>query len=298
MISTHFIAWYFERSRTFSRFCIILKARLVNMDYLHQIKLSFTFYRRTFRFIDTNNLWRLLILPAIVNLIIAFLIIVFAIKTSGFIVDYILANFQLTSSDHSLHSLVEGFLMVVIRAFVFFLYLKVYRYLTLILLAPLLYIISSKVQLIDSGMPNTLCTSKFFMDCSRGIKIALRNFFIEITLSTLIIAISLLIAWIIPLAPLVILFLESYFMGYSMADYRNEYYNMNSRESRKLINSYFGLVIGNGLFFNIFLLIPVLGVLAAPAFALISSGLSINYLEKRKSILCNSNQSTLLMAES
>lgn len=268
------------------------------MDFLHQIKLSFSFYWRAFRFIETNNLWRLLIIPALINLLITFLIIVLAIKSSGILVAYVLDNFQITSSDRTMHSFIEGLLLVIIRAFVFFLYLKVYRYLVLILLAPLFSIISSKVQLIDSGEAKTLCTSKYLLICSRGIRIAVRNFFIEIILSTVIILISLVLAWIIPLAPLAILFLESYFMGYSMADYRNEYYGIKSKESRKLINKNFGLVLGNGMFFNLVLLIPVIGVLFAPTFALISSGLSINYLEKRKRILCNSDQSTLMMAES
>jgi len=268
------------------------------MDFLHQIKLSFTFYLRSFRFIDTNDLWKLLITPAIVSLILAFLIIVFAIKTSGIIVETFLANFQSTSQDRTFQSFIEGFLLVVVRAFVYFLYLKVYRYLVLVLLAPSFSIISSKIQLINTGLANTSCTSKYLINCSRGIKIALRNFLIEIILSTLIILISIVIAWLIPLAPIAILLLESYFVGYSMADYRNEYHNISSRNSRKLINHYFGLVIGNGFLFNLFLLIPVLGALAAPTFALISSGLSINYLEKRKRILCNSDQSTLIMAES
>lgn len=268
------------------------------MDFLHQIKLSFSFYWRAFRFIETNNIWRLLVLPAVINLIIAFLITVFAIKTSGVIVEFVLGNLKITNADQEVHSFIEGFLLVVIRAFVFYLYLKVYRYLALILLAPLFSIISAKVQLIDSGIARTPCASNYFLGCSRGIKIAIRNFFIEIFLSTIIIIICLLISWIIPLAPILILVLESYFMGYSMADYRNEYYSINSKQSRKIITEYFGLVFGNGLLFNLFLLIPVIGVLFAPAFALIASGLSINYLEKRKRILCNSDQSTLMMAES
>lgn len=52
------------------------------MDFLHQIKLSFIFYWRSFRFIDSNDLWKLLIIPSIISLIIAFVVIVFAIKTS------------------------------------------------------------------------------------------------------------------------------------------------------------------------------------------------------------------------
>lgn len=268
------------------------------MDFLHQIKLSFLFYWKAFRFIDTHNLWKLLIAPAIINLIIAFLIIIFAIKTSGLIVENILDNFQLKSPDREMHAFIQGVFMVIIRAIVFFLYLKVYRYLVLILLAPIFAFISSKVQLIDSGLSKDSCTSKYLLDCTRGIKIALRNLLLELTLSTLIILVSFLIAWIIPLAPIAILLLESYFMGYAMADYRNEYFNISSRDSRKIINSYSGLVIGNGLFFNIFLLIPLIGVLFAPVLALIASGLSINHIEKRKNILCNSSQSTLMMVKS
>lgn len=268
------------------------------MDFLYQIKISFQSYWRTFRFIDSNNLWRFLIIPAIVNLILSFLIIIFAIKTSRIVVEYVLLNFQITTSDMEIHSFIEGLLMVIIRACVFFLYLKVYRYMALVALAPMFAILSSKVQTIDSGHPKASCTSKYLLDCSRGIRIALRNFLIEIVLSTLIITISLVIAWIIPIAPIVILLLESYFMGYSMADYRNEYFGIKSKESRKLINKYFGLTIGNGMLFNFLLLIPLLGVLFAPTFALVSSGLSINYLEKRKSVLWNSDQSTLMMAKS
>ena len=268
------------------------------MDFLHQIKLSFSFYWRAFRFIDTHHIWKLLVIPAILNLFITVLIVVFAIKSSGLIVAYVLENFQITNPDRVMHSFIEGMLMIIIRAFVFFMYLKVYRYLVLILMAPSFTIISSKVQFIDSGEAKTSCISKYLLMCSRGIKIAIRNFIIEIFLSTIVILISLVLAWIIPLAPLVILLLESYFMGYAMADHRNEYYGINSRDSRKLINKNLGLILGNGLFFNLFLLIPVLGMLMAPTFALIASGLSINYLEKRKRILCSSDQSTPMMAES
>ncbi len=268
------------------------------MDFLYQIKLSFLFYWRAFRFIDGHNLWKLLIIPALITLIITIIIIVFAIKTSGIIVDHILTNFQLTSPDRSVHKFIEGTLMVVVRTGVFFLYLKAYRYLILVLLAPIFAIISSKTQIIDSGQHGPSDTKKYLWDCCRGVALAVRNFIIEIIASTLIIAISLIVSWIIPLAPLFILLLESYFMGFCMADYRNEHYNLGIKESRKLNHHYFGLVLGNGFFFNLFLLIPILGVLFAPTMALVASGLSINHLEKRKSILCDSDQSTPLMAKS
>ncbi len=268
------------------------------MDFLHQIKTSLIFYWRTYRFIETHALWRILILPAIINLFISIVIIVVAIRTSGYIVHLFMDNIQFNNHDKSFLKFVEGVLMVMVRAMVFFLYLKIYRYLIIILLAPIFASISAKVQVIATGHSRKSCTRMYLADCSRGIQIGIRNFLIEIVLSTTIIVVSFVISWIIPLAPLFILVIESYFVGYSFTDYRNEHFGMSKRESRKLMNTYPGLIIGNGLFFNIFLLIPIVGVLLAPAFALIASGLALDHVEKRKQLLCSSDQSTLMMADS
>jgi len=268
------------------------------MDFLHQIKTSIRFYGRAFRFLDNHNLWHLLILPAIINIIISVVIVIVAIRTSGYIVDLFFENLTPASKDQEVLSLVHGLMMVIIRATVFFLYLKIYRYIILISMAPIFASISSKVQIISTGHKRKSCTRMYLMDCTRGMQIAFRNFLIEAILSSFIILIAFVIAWIIPLAPLMILVLESWYVGYSFADYRNEHFEMSKKESRKLIWEYPGLVLGNGLCFNILLLIPIIGVLTAPVFGLIASGLSINHLEKRKEILCNSNQSTLIMADS
>ncbi len=268
------------------------------MDFLHQIKTSVLFYWRTFRFIESHNLWKILVLPAIINIIISAVIVVVAIKTSGYIVDLFFENMKPASHDQEILSLVHGVMMVIVRATIFFLYLKIYRYIILISMAPLFASISNKVQVIATGHKRKSCTRMYLMDCTRGMQIALRNFLIEALLSTIIIVVSFIIAWIIPLAPILILILESWYVGYSFADYRNEHFDMSKKESRKLMWTYPGLVLGNGLFFNILLLIPIIGVLFAPVFALIASGLSINHLEKRKEILCNSDQSTLIMADS
>jgi CysZ protein len=268
------------------------------MDFLHQIKTSLVFYWKAFRFLDNHNLWRILVIPAIVNLIISVVIVIIAIKTSGFVVDLFFESIHPENQDEEIFAIVYGLMMVITRGIIFFLYLKVYRYLILISLAPVFASISTKIQTIDSGLKRQNCTRRYLLDCTRGMQIALRNFVIEILLSTVIIVVAFIIAWILPLVPLVILTIESWFVGYAFADYRNEYFGLNKRESRKLIRSYAGLVLGNGAFFNLFLLIPIVGVLFAPVFALVSSGLSINHLEKRKEILCNSKQSTPTMVKS
>jgi CysZ protein len=261
------------------------------MDFFQQIKTSIFSYWRTFRFIDEHNLWRLLILPAILNLIIAIVIIVMAIKLSRNIVEGMMSNFRFAEDDQELHSLYRGFLMVVIRAGVFFFFLKVFRYLTLVLMSPIFVMITSRVQTIACGHAGRPDALTYLKSCLRGTGIATKNFIIEIILSTLILSVSFIAAWIAPIAPLAILGIESYFMGYTLADYRNNHHHLSARESHHVINQYPGLIIGNGLCFNLFLLIPLIGILFAPVFALTSSGLAINLVEKRKSILCNSDQS-------
>jgi CysZ protein len=268
------------------------------MNFLHQVNTSWLFYYRAYRFLENNNLWRVLIVPAIVNLLISAMVVIVAIKTSGVIVGFFFANVRLASQDSDLLSFIHGVMLVVVRGMVFFLYLKIYRYLILLFMAPVFARISYKVQSIVSGNANKAQASAYLHNCMRGIRIALINLFIEVVLSSIIILISFIISWLIPLAPLLILIIESWFMGYAFADYRNAQCGMDVQDSRRQIRSYTGLVVGNGLIFNIFILIPIVGVLLAPMFALIASGLSINHLEKRKEVLCGSDQSTLMMADS
>lgn len=267
------------------------------MDFLHQIKISILFYWKAVQFIDRNSMWKYLILPAAINMIIALLTIIFAIRTSHYTVDLFLTNIQLSGTDTGINTFIEGLIMVIVRGLVFFLYLKVYRYLTLIFLSPLLEIISSKIQTIDTGLAGNPNTRKYLLGCTRNIRVSLVSFFIEIVISTFIIVVSLLVAWIIPLAPLLILLLESYFMGYILMDYRNDHHGISLRKSKKLSFKYLGLILGNGLGFNLLILLPLIGVLSAPVLGVGAAGLSINYLEKRKQILCDSNQSTLTMAQ-
>jgi CysZ protein len=159
--------------------------------------------------------------------------------------------------------------------------------------------VSGKIQTILQVKRKTQVSSgQYLVDCSRGMGIAFKHFFIDVLITLALVLIALLITWILPFLPFLILVVESYFFGYSMLDYRNEFIGLSPQESKQLINNYPGLVIGNGLFFNFFLLIPFIGVLFAPMLALIAAGKSINFMEKRKSLLCASDQSTLIMAKS
>ncbi len=267
------------------------------MHFFKEIQLSARFYWKALRFIEKHNLWRLLILPAVFNLIIAILIGIFAWNFSEVIVLWIMDHFNFEKGDSNLVNFIEKLLLIGMRIAVFFLYLKVYRYAVLILFAPFLAYISNRINSIVAPGGKPLCTRTLLADCTRGMWLAVKNFFIELIITTGILLFSLLIGWLLPLAPLAILAVESYFFGYAMIDYRNEYYDIPPDVSHEIITAHSGLAIGNGLIFNISLLIPVIGLLFAPVIALISAGLSVNYLEKKKKLWL-SNPSTLLMARS
>jgi len=267
------------------------------MQFLREIQLSIKFYWRSLRFIDQNNLWHILIIPALLHLMLAICIAFLAWSTSDMFLDWFRSNFIIGESKTGIHALMEGVISLAIRGSVIFLYLKIFRYGVLILFAPMMTYLSGRIQTIDHSLQKPHGFKMYVTDCTRAIRIAMSNFLQEIVLTFFILVFSILITWLFPVAPLFILLVESYFFGYSMADLRNEFFNMSIDDSKSLISEHRGLVIGNGLFFNFLLLIPLIGVLFAPTFSLIASGLSFNYVEKRKNILCASDPSTLIMAK-
>jgi CysZ protein len=252
------------------------------MDFLYQIKTSVLFYYRSYRFVDNHNLWKIFILPAVINLIISIAIVIVAIRTSGYVAQLVFENMKPPSEDKEVLSLIHGVLMVIVRATIFFLYLKIYRYLILLTMAPLFASISTedtdnchrpKAEDMHKNLPGGL---------QQGIQIALRNFLIEATLSTTIIVVSFIIAWLIPLAPVLILMLEAGMWDIRSLIIENEHFALSKKESRKQMWTYPGLVLGNGLMFNILILIPIIGLLFAPVFALVSSGFPSTILKKEE----------------
>jgi CysZ protein len=64
-------------------------------------------------------------------------------------------------------------------------------------------------------------------------------------------------------------------MGFSMLDYTNERKGLSSAESIHFINRHKGLAIGNGMVFYCMHLIPVVGWILAPGYAVIAATLSM-----------------------
>jgi len=104
---------------------------------------------------------------------------------------------------------------------------------------------------------------------------ALRNTFWQLIYIIAIIFVSLIpvIGWITPILAVII---ECYYYGFSMLDYTCERNGMNKQKSIDYISTHKGLAIGNGIVFYLMHLLPVIGWVLAPAYAVVAATISLH----------------------
>jgi CysZ protein len=158
------------------------------------------------------------------------------------------------------------------------LYFSLFKYIWLIVGSPVFSYLSEKTASVIEGKNYTFSLMKFFADLWRGILMALRNAFWQIIYIITIIFVSLfpVIGWITPLLAIIV---ECYYYGFSMLDYTCERKGMSQSKSIDFISTHKGLAIGNGIVFYLMHLIPVIGWIFAPAYAVIAATISMHEAE-------------------
>ncbi len=246
------------------------------MKFFEQLFFSFRFYGKTFRFIDEHNLYRHLIIPALISLGVAVFVAWVGWKTSGNVIFYLLSALSFRERTGFWGDLAEAIFRFIIRILTLLFYLKIFRYLLLIVLSPFFTRISAKVQAIELGEDNELSFKALAGNILRSTEIAILNFFRDVMFTGLILIIVIIVTWLVPLIPFAIFFVESYFLGYAMIDYRNQFLHKSVKDSRRVIHENIGLAVGNGICFNLILLVPLFGIMFGPVLALIAAGISID----------------------
>ncbi len=153
-------------------------------------------------------------------------------------------------------------------------YFSLFKYIWLILGSPIFAYLSEKTEAIISGRSYDFNARQFFKDVVRGIALSIRN---SLWQTVYLIAIALLS--VVPLAgwitPLIAIVVECFYYGFSMLDYSCERRKMTASESIYFIGRHKGLAVGNGIVFYIMHLLPVVGWVMAPAYAVIAATLSM-----------------------
>ena len=155
------------------------------------------------------------------------------------------------------------------------LYFSLFKYLFLIIGSPIFAYLSEKTEAIMEGKEYPFSFIQLLQDIIRGIRISLRN-----ALWQTVYMVAILIVAFIPIiglaTPLITILIECYYYGFSMLDYSMERNKKTTSESIFFISHHKGLAIGNGIVFYLMHLLPIVGWLLAPAYAVIAATISLH----------------------
>ena len=163
---------------------------------------------------------------------------------------------------------------IMLRLILFFFYFSLFKFLFLIVGSPVFAYLSEKTSSLIEGKDFPFSLTQLGKDIWRGIRLALRNALWQTVyvFSILLLSLIPLVGWI---TPLIGLFIECYYYGFSMLDYSLERNKLSPAASIDFIGRHKGLAIGNGLMFYLMHALPLVGWVLAPAYAVIAATLSL-----------------------
>ncbi|MBA4166743.1 MAG: EI24 domain-containing protein [Chitinophagaceae bacterium] len=252
---------------------------------LKEIIIAIQSYFSAHRFISSHKLWKWIIVPGILYMIVFIAGIYIFWQSSDKAVTYITHRIGI---DRWLHSQASGvlsfiFLMgeIMVRLVLIFFYFSLFKYIFLIVGSPLFAYLSEKTEAIMEGKDIAFSFRQLLKDIYRGVKLALRNTLWQtvFTVSILILSLFPVIGWI---SPVIMLFVECYYYGFSMLDYSCERRKMSASASIEFIAKHKGLAVGNGIVFFLMHIVPFIGWVLAPAYAVVAATISL-YHQKSES---------------
>ena len=204
--------------------------------------------------------------------------IYFFLKSSNFVVSYVSGTLGIDRWVHRQGSDLLSFLFlmgeIMVRLILIFFYFSLFKYVFLIIGSPVFAYLSERTEAIIEGKEFPFSFSQLLKDMARGIKLALRNTLWQAvyTISILILSFFPVVGWV---TPVIMLFIDCYYYGFSMLDFSSERHKLSASESIEYITWHKGLAIGNGMMFYLMHLIPFVGWLLAPAYAVVAATLSM-----------------------
>ena len=251
---------------------------------LKEIVIAIQSYFDAHQFIRKHNLWKWILIPEIIYTILFMAGMYFFWNSSDSAVTWLSKSIGLeTWLQHQTNAFLNFlFLMagIMLRLILVFFYFSLFKYLFLIIGSPVFAYLSEKTSSIIEEREFPFSFSQLLKDAARGIRLALRN-----TARQTLYAVSLILLSLVPLAgwitPLIALFVECYYYGFSMMDYSCERNNFSSTESINFISRHKGLAIGNGLMFYLMHGVVIIGWVLAPAYAVVAATLSLHRIKNQ-----------------
>jgi CysZ protein len=255
---------------------------------LKEIIIAIQSYALAHRFIVRHRLWKWILIPGLIYTILFVIGIYLFWISSNSAIEFVLLK---TGAKSWLDRMQDSWLnwlfiigMVIFRLVLLLFYFSLFKYIFLIIGSPVFAYLSEKTESIIEEKEFPFSFGQLVKDIGRAVRIALRNMLWQTVYVVTILILSFipLFGWI---APLVSLFVECYYLGFSMLDYSSERNKMSASQSIEFISRHKGLAIGNGMVFYMMHLIPVIGWIFAPSYAVIAATLSLFHAKKSHVIL-------------
>lgn len=230
------------------------------------------------RFIKKHKLWKWILIPGIIYSILFVFGMYYFVQTSGQFIEWLSLKTGLKTWLDTVNNSFLGFLFTMGSLLLWFIlllfYFSLFKYLFLIIGAPVFAFLSEKTEAIIEGKDIPFNFTQLLKDILRGIKLSARNSLWQTvyTLSILLLSFIPILGWLTP--PLAIL-IECYYYGFSMLDYSMERHKKSPAESIYYVASHKGLAIGNGMVFYLLHFLPIIGWVLAPAYAVVAATLSM-----------------------
>jgi CysZ protein len=212
-------------------------------------------YGGSIKLINTLGLWKYFGIPTLISILTALIIGFLSWGLSDNIGSFISKAWPWEWGAETFNT-ISSFMGAVIILIIGFI---LYKHIVLALSAPFMSIVSEKIEshLIGSQAPKSNTSNMGLL--LRGVKINVRNLFLELLLS-----IPILLIGFIPVIGIISSFLlfllQAYYAGFGNMDYTLERH-LSYSESIRFVKKHKGTAIGNGIFFMLMLLIPVVGII-------------------------------------
>lgn len=237
--------------------------------YTRQFGFSLAIIPRTVAFIREQKLWKGVLSYGWVARIFIALAILGGLKFLSIFINWVQRLFEADSAGTAIASMGIMAKDMAVGSYEL-LFSTSSKYIMLVLLEVLVFHFARRTLEILTGN-KAKAEWKDFVDAQiRMIKVAFRSWILELIVVTMLSVFFGIFGFIDFLKPVLVLAVQSYFLGFAVVDNYNEQFGLTIKESVAYSWQYLGVVMALGLFFYMMLLIPILGTIAGPCIAAVA----------------------------
>ena len=224
-----------------------------------------------------HRMWKWMIAPGIIYTVLFLLGMNYFSQSSSFFIEWIILKTGLKSWVDSLSSDLIGFFITMGSFWLWFtlllLYFALFKFIFLALFSPFFAYLHLRIESIQKNEPFQLNWTAYRKLVLRAVALSLTNMLWQtVYLIPIILVCTIpIIGWFTPIFTIL---MECYFFGYAMLDYGLATENKNRLAAATYVSLHKGLPIGNGIIFYLLHLIPIIGWMTAPFYALIAAHLN------------------------